>query len=82
MNKMQSLAEAKVGETYEIVSVNGEGFIRRRILDLGLTVGSKVKVVATAPLGDPIDIEVKGFNLSIRRNEASAVKVRPVEGEN
>lgn len=82
MTETRSLAEAKVGDTYEIVSVNGEGFIRRRILDLGLTVCSKVKVVAVAPLGDPIDIEVKGFNLSIRRSEASAVKVRPVREEN
>jgi ferrous iron transport protein A len=82
MGKERSLAEAEVGKTYEIISVKGRDFIRRRILDLGLTAGSRVKVVAAAPLGDPIDIEIRGFNLSIRRSEASAVKVRMVEGEN
>ncbi|MCD6368292.1 MAG: FeoA domain-containing protein [Thermoproteales archaeon] len=58
--------------------VEGRGFVKRRMLDMGLTPGVKVKIVRVAPLGDPLDIVVRGYNLSIRKNEASLVIVREV----
>ncbi len=73
------LSEAEVGKTYRIVRVEAIGVVKRRILDMGLSPGTLVKVVGTAPLGDPIDLSVKGSNVSIRRSEASHVIVEEVE---
>ncbi|RLE63629.1 MAG: ferrous iron transport protein A [Thermoprotei archaeon] len=67
-----------MNKVYEIVRVEGRGFVKRRMLDMGLTPGVKVKIVRVAPLGDPLDIVVRGYNLSIRKNEASLVIVREV----
>ena len=72
------LAEAEVGKTYEIVRLEGFGAVWRRIMDMGLVPKTKVKLINVAPLGDPLDLEVKGFNLSIRKNEASAIIVKEV----
>ncbi len=75
-----TLDQALTGKTYEIIGIEGKSaFAKRRIMDLGLIPGVKVKVIGVAPLGDPIDIEVKGYNLSIRKSEASMVKVRMVK---
>ena len=73
------LAKATVGKTYEIVRLEGSGAVRRRIMDMGLVPKTKVKLVNVAPLGDPLDLEAKGFNLTIRKSEASVIIVREVE---
>jgi len=72
------LSEAQVGRKYLIVKIEGEGLVKRRILDMGLTPGTEITVVKVAPLGDPIEIMIKGFPISIRKGEASSVIVREV----
>ncbi len=72
------LAEAEVGKTYEIVRLEGFGAVRRRIMDIGLVPKTRVKLINVAPLGDPLDLEVKGFNLTIRKSEASTIIVKEV----
>ncbi|RLI26125.1 MAG: ferrous iron transport protein A [Candidatus Hecatellales archaeon] len=72
------LAEGAVGKTYEIIRLEGSGAVRRRIMDMGLLPKTRVKLVNVAPLGDPLDLEVKGFNLTIRKSEASTIIVREV----
>ena len=72
------LSRAAVGLTYEVTGIDGSGFARRRMMDLGLVPGVKVKIVRVAPLGDPIDLEVRGYDLSIRKGEASLIRVRRV----
>ena len=79
MAKEFRLAEAKVGKTYEIIRLEGFGAVRRRIMDMGLVPRTRVKLVNVAPLGDPLDLEAKGFNLTIRKSEASVIVVREVE---
>jgi len=70
------LSEMKVGDKGEILSVQAKGEIRRRILDMGLVYGVKFKVVRVAPLGDPIEIRLKGFHLSLRKEEAAFIEVK------
>ncbi len=79
MGRLLRLAEARVGGTYRVVRVEADGAVKRRMLDMGLSPGTVVKVVGFAPLGDPIDIVVRGTNVSIRRSEAAAVIVEEVE---
>jgi len=73
--KQMPLHELKVGQHGIVVRVGGQGPVRRRIMDMGLVSGTKVKVVRVAPLGDPIEFKVKGYNLSLRKNEASNIIV-------
>lgn len=70
-----TLNEIKVGETARISRLNGEGAVKRRIMDMGLTKGSEVTVRKVAPLGDPIEITVRGYELSLRRDEAAKIEV-------
>ena len=70
-----TLNEIKVGDTAKIVRLNGEGAVKRRIMDMGLTKGSEVTVRRVAPLGDPIELTVRGYELSIRRDEAATIVV-------
>lgn len=74
------LSEAEVGRSYSVVKVEGPGHVRRRLMDLGLLPGAKLKVLRLAPLGDPLEVEVKGYSLSIRRSEASYVEVVEEDG--
>ncbi|RLE92307.1 MAG: iron transporter [Thermoprotei archaeon] len=69
------LSELEPGDTAVIVRIEGSGAVARRMADMGLIPGTKVKVVRKAPLGDPIEFEVRGYNLSLRRNEAELVIV-------
>ncbi|MDR0931217.1 MAG: ferrous iron transport protein A [Clostridiales bacterium] len=73
---MLTLDKANVGETYTICSLNGDGALRRRLMDLGLVNGSKITITKVAPLGDPIAFNVKGFVLSLRKTDASIVEVQ------
>ncbi len=67
--------ELKVGQRGIIVRVGGQGPVRRRMMDMGLVTGAEVKVVRVAPLGDPVEFEVKGYSLSLRKSEACNVFV-------
>ena len=72
---MKNLKEAKIGETVRVVKIHGEGAIKRRIMDMGITKGVDVYVRKVAPLGDPIELTVRGYELSIRKDEAEAIEV-------
>ena len=67
---MKTLREAKVGDTVRVVKLHGEGAIKRRIMDMGLTKGVDVQIRKVAPLGDPIEVTVRGYELSIRKADA------------
>jgi Fe2+ transport system protein FeoA len=69
------LTELKRGEKGSIVKIGGKGSIHRRLLDMGLVSGSEVEMERVAPLGDPIEIKIKGYNLSLRREEAASIQV-------
>ena len=72
---MKTLKEAKIGETVTVVKLTGEGPVKRRIMDMGITKGTLVHVKKSAPLGDPIELTVRGYELSIRKAEAEHVIV-------
>ncbi|MFL0196412.1 ferrous iron transport protein A [Clostridium sp. WILCCON 0269] len=72
---MKTLKDIKCGETVTIVKVHGKGAIKRRFMDMGLTKGTEVYVRKVAPLGDPVEINVKGYELSLRKEEALIVEV-------
>ena len=73
---MNTLRETAIGETVTIVKVHGEGAVRRRIMDMGITKGTQVYVRKVAPLGDPIEITVRGYELSIRKADAEMIEVK------
>ena len=72
---MKTLRDVKVGETVSVVKLHGEGAVKRRIMDMGLTKGVSVYVRKVAPLGDPIQVTVRGYELSIRKADAERVEV-------
>lgn len=72
---MKSLREANIGETIKIAKIEGEGPIKRRIMDLGITRGTEVFVRKVAPLGDPIQISLRGYELTIRKDDARNILV-------
>ena len=72
------LNDLKKGERGKVVRVGGKGNIQRRLMDMGLVSGSEVEIQRVAPLGDPIEIRIKGYNLSLRKNEASTITVEVV----
>ena len=74
---MKTLKDAKIGDTVKVVKLHGEGPVKRRIMDMGITKGTEVYVRKVAPLGDPVELTVRGYELSIRKNEAEAVEVEP-----
>ncbi len=72
---MQTLRQAKIGETVTVVKLHGEGAVKRRIMDMGITRGVSVYVRKVAPLGDPIEVTVRGYELSLRRADAEMIEV-------
>ncbi len=72
---MKTLREVKVGETARVVKLHGEGAIKRRIMDMGITRGTEVFVRKVAPLGDPLEISVRGYELSVRKADAEMIEV-------
>ena len=72
---MKTLKDIKVNETCKIVKINGQGLVKRRIMDMGLTKGTEVFVRKVAPLGDPIELKVRGYELSIRKADAALIDV-------
>jgi len=71
-----NLKEVKVGQTVTVVKLHGEGAIKRRIMDMGITKGTEVYVRKVAPLGDPVEITVRGYELSIRKADAEMIEVK------
>jgi ferrous iron transport protein A len=71
---MKTLRDAKIGETVRVVKLHGEGAIRRRIMDMGITKGVEIYVRKFAPLGDPMEITVRGYELSLRKADAEMVE--------
>lgn len=72
---MNTLRQAKVGDTARVVKLHGEGAVKRRIMDMGITKGVEVYIRKVAPLGDPIEITVRGYELSIRKADAEMIEV-------
>ena len=72
---MKTLRQAKFGETVKVVKLHGEGAVKRRIMDMGLTKGVEVYVRKVAPLGDPVEVTVRGYELSIRKADAEMIEV-------
>ena len=72
---MKTLSQVKVGETARVVKLHGEGALKRRIMDMGITKGVELYVRKVAPLGDPMEIAVRGYELSLRRADAEMVEV-------
>ncbi len=70
-----NLREVKIGDTCKVVKLHGEGAVKRRIMDMGITKGVEVYVRKVAPLGDPIEVTVRGYELSIRKTDAEMVEV-------
>ena len=72
---MKTLRDAKIGETVKVVKLHGEGAVKRRIMDMGLTKGVEVYIRKVAPLGDPMEVTVRGYELSVRKADAQMIDV-------
>ena len=72
---MKTLRQVKIGETVKVVKLHGEGVVKRRIMDMGLTRGTEVYVRKVAPLGDPIEVTVRGYELSLRKADAGMIEI-------
>lgn len=72
---MKTLKDVRVGKTARIVRLHGEGAVKRRIMDMGITRGTEVYVRKVAPLGDPIELTVRGYELSIRKADAETIEI-------
>ena len=73
---MKTLREAKIGETVKVVKLHGEGAIKRRIMDMSITKGTEVYVRKVAPLGDPVEVTVRGYELSLRKADAEMIEIQ------
>ena len=73
---MKTLKDVKVGETATVVKLHGEGPVKRRIMDMGITKGIEVYIRKVAPLGDPVEITVRGYELSLRKEDAEMIEVK------
>ena len=72
---MHTLREAKVGQTVKVIKLHGEGAVKRRIMDMGITKGTEVFVRKVAPLGDPMEVTVRGYELSLRKADTEMIEV-------
>ena len=72
---MKTLREAKVGETVKVIRLHGEGAVKRRIMDMGITKGIEVYIRKAAPLGDPVEVTVRGYELSLRKADAEMIEI-------
>ena len=72
---MKTLRETKVGSSAKVVKIHGEGAIRRRIMDMGITRGVEIRVRKVAPQGDPLEVTVRGYELSLRKADAAMIEV-------
>jgi ferrous iron transport protein A len=72
---MKTLRELKIGQTVKVVKLHGEGAVKRRIMDMGITKNTEIYVRKVAPLGDPIEVTVRGYELSLRKADAEMIEV-------
>ena len=72
---MKTLKQAPIGSTIRVVKIHGEGAVRRRIMDMGITKGVEIFVRKAAPLGDPIELNLRGYELSLRKDDAEMIEV-------
>ena len=72
---MKTLRQANVGDTVKVIKLHGEGALRRRIMDMGLTKGIEVHIRKVAPLGDPLEVTVRGYELSLRKADANMIEI-------
>ena len=72
---MKTLRDAKISETVKVIKLHGEGAVKKRIMDMGVTKGAEIFVRKVAPLGDPIEVTVRGYELSIRKADAEMIEV-------
>ena len=72
---MKTLKDVRIGQSAKVVKLHGEGAVRRRIMDMGMTKGVIVKVRKVAPLGDPIEVTLRGYELSLRKDDAAMIEV-------
>ena len=73
---MKTLRDAKVGQTVKVAKLTGEGAVKRRIMDMGITKGVEIYVRKVAPLGDPVEITVRGYELSLRKADAEMIEIQ------
>lgn len=78
---MLTLADAKVGKTYIVNKINGKGPIRRRIMDMGITKGVRIFIKKVAPLGDPVQMTLRGYELTLRRQDGQIIEVEEARNE-
>lgn len=76
---MTTLESLKIGESAKIIRVSGTGAIRRRLVEMGAVKGTPVEIVRIAPLGDPIEIKIRGYSLSLRKEEAQDIEVETID---
>ncbi|MBP5593361.1 MAG: ferrous iron transport protein A [Clostridia bacterium] len=72
---MKNLKEVKIGQRVKVIRIHGEGPVKRRIMDMGITKGTEIYVKKIAPLGDPIELTVRGYELSLRKADAESIEV-------
>ena len=72
---MRTLKDAKIGEAVTVVKLHGEGAIKRHIMDMGITKGVRIRIRKVAPLGDPMELTVRGYELSLRRADAEMIEI-------
>ena len=72
---MKSLKSANIGDTYTVVKLHGEGAVKRRIMDMGITKGVEIHIRKVAPLGDPMELNVRGYELSVRKADAEMIEI-------
>lgn len=72
---MKTLREAKIGDTVKVVKLHGEGAVKRRIMDMGITKGTEIFIRKVAPLGDPVEVKVRGYELSLRKADAEMIEI-------
>ncbi|MFR8003405.1 MAG: FeoA family protein [Hydrogeniiclostridium sp.] len=73
---MHTLREAKVGQTVKVIKLHGEGAVKRRIMDMGITKDVELHIRKVAPLGDPVEVNVRGYELSIRKADAEMIEIQ------
>ena len=74
-NWMKTLKQARIGDTVQVVKLHGEGAVKRRIMDMGITKGTEIYIRKVAPLGDPIELNVRGYELSLRKTDAEMIEI-------
>ena len=76
---MKTLRQAQVGQTVRVVKLHGEGALRRRMMDMGITKGTEIYIRKIAPLGDPVEINIRGYELTLRKEDAEIVEIETEE---